>query len=219
MKNLDKTPFQILGLALLLASLAFFVSTEASAKAAKNVYKKAPAPLTEIILEDELRIADAQIVPDSEMGELRAGFMDPSGFLLKFAVDVKSQIDGALTFVRSLVLQHDHNGHLQASTSTELLSQNLPEGTTANVIDNGKGIVISNGSGQTTILNQTSSGALTNMIVNTANNVDVSQTMNIDLVLQNVSSIVGQLSALKNINAPAGIMNQASQMHRIGFGF
>jgi hypothetical protein len=170
------------------------------------------------IMQDEIVVADARPVPDSEMGELRAGFWDVSGFLMKFAVDVEAQIDGALMFVRSLVVQPTVNGAMEASSTAKLLAENLPAGTTATVLEDGAGVVLSDQAGkQTALLNQSSVGALTNVIMNTADNVNVSQTMNVDLVLQNVDNLVSQVTAMKAMSAPAGLF-QTARMHTIGFG-
>jgi hypothetical protein len=167
---------------------------------------------------DEILVAEADVVSNGEMAEMRAGFIDPSGLLFRFAVDVKSQIDGALMFVRSLVLETTSPGHYTASANNQVINENLPVGTTAAVIDNGAGVVVSSEKGTTTLMNQPSSSSFASVVVNQASDVVVSQTMNIDLVIQNVQASMRQLTDLKSFNAPAGL-NQSAHMHTIGFGF
>lgn len=175
------------------------------------------AAQTKFMPKDEVVLAEAQILPDKEMAELRAGFIDPTGFIYKFAVDVQSHVNGALMFVRSLVLQPGLNGHFEATKNTQLLAENLPDNTKADVLDQGAGVVLTSEEGKTTLLNQTSNHSFTNVILNTANNRIVSQTMNIDLVLQNMKIIMAHVSSIKNINAPTGL-HQLSRMHTVGFG-
>lgn len=171
--------------------------------------------------DDEVSFDQAQLVPASEMAEMRGGFIDPSGLIFRFAVDVKSQIDGVLTFVRSLVLQaNEITGQMHAESKAELVTEpSLPSGTTAHIVNDGAGVVVKHEQGQqTTVINQAASGAITNVVMNTADNVQVAQTINIDLVLQNVGDLVGQVSAARGMVSAAGL-HHAGHMHRIGFGF
>ena len=190
---------------------------QAVAKTSKNKTAQQPEVAYSLPLYDEIQIADAQPISNDEMGELRAGFIDPTGLLFRFAVDVKSQIDGALMFVRSLVLETGARGHYTATASSQVMPENLPAGTTASVIDKGAGVVVSSDQGKTTLLNQPSSTSFASVIVNQADNRVVSQTVNIDLVLQNVQASMAQMSAIKNYHAPAGLF-QSARMHTIGFG-
>lgn len=169
--------------------------------------------------EDTIILAEAKVVRDRDLGEMRGGFVDPTGLIFKFAVDVQSQVNGALAYVRSLVLQADGAGQMQASSSSNVMQQNLPSGTTASVVNNGAGIVISSQEGQqTTMINQAANGAITNVVLNTANDMNISQVVNIDLVLKSIDPLMGQFSNLKNMNAPGGL-NQIARTHSVGFGF
>jgi hypothetical protein len=169
--------------------------------------------------EDVLVMADAQPLATEDMAEMRAGFIDPSGLIFSFGVNVQTQIDGALMYVRSLVLQADPAGQLTATANTQLLSQNLPAGVTANIINNGGGVQVTDKNGNTTIVNQTANGALANIIMNTANNRNVTQTMNIDLVLQHVQSIMGNVSGAGQTALLSGLARQSAHMHSVGLGF
>lgn len=163
-------------------------------------------------------VAEAEQLPDAVMNEMRAGFIDPSGMIYRFAVDVRTEMDGALAFVRSIVLQADPQGQLQATNTMQLLSQNLPAGAVANVLNNGGGLAITDKNGNTTLLNQTPTGALANVIINTADNRNITQTMNIDIVLNHVQTIAGAANAGHIPPALAGLA-QGAHMHKLGFGF
>ncbi len=168
---------------------------------------------------NKIQLAGAERVAKKELAEMRAGFINPAGFIFKFAVDIKSQIDGTLAFVRSLVVQADLiNGGFQTTDTTHVVEQaTLPTGTTVKVLDGGVGVVVSDGQGeQTTIINQ-AADSFTSIILNTIDNQTISQTVNIDLVLQNLAPIMDQLSNLKSSLAPAGL-GQSAHMHSIGFG-
>jgi hypothetical protein len=165
---------------------------------------------------DALDMAGAKPLSDREMSNARGGFIDPTGMILRFAVDVKTQIDGAMTFVRSIVMAPDASGHLAASSTSQMQAQNLPAGTTASIIDNGRGVTVTDSKGNTTALNQTASGVLASIITNTADFRQVTQTMNIDLVLQNVHSITSQING-----GGAGAINSlglGARLHNVGIG-
>lgn len=202
-------------------SLTLFMPQEAAAKASKHkIMQPVEQALFEVVdPEDHLSFAEAELVSAQDMGEMRAGFIDPTGLIFKFAVDVKSHIDGALMFVRSLVLEPMKGSHeMQIVTNnSQAMPENLPQGTAVDVIKSGAGVVVSNENGKTTIINQPSSGIFSNVILNSANNRDISQTMNIDLVLQNVKTNMGQFSGLRGMNSPAHLF-QSSRMHAVGFG-
>ena len=166
---------------------------------------------------NKIHLAGAERVAKKDLAEMRAGFINPAGFIFKFAVDIKSQIDGTLAFVRSLVVQADVNGSFQTTDTTHIVEQPLPTGTTATVLEGGTGVVVSNGEGQqTTIINQAADN-FTSVILNTIDNQNISQTVNIDIVLQNLAPIMNQLTNLKNALAPAGL-GQSAHMHAIGMG-
>ncbi|MDX9690330.1 MAG: hypothetical protein RBT70_07715 [Alphaproteobacteria bacterium] len=201
------------------------------------VHSENAAKVAAILLEpSELDLAGAIEVADADMGDVRGGFIDPTGMIFRFAVDIKSQIDGALMFVRSLVLQHTDSIHdsvqqavneslpksqgnsgFVASSSSEVIQENIPHGTEVKVMENGSGLVISNSQGQTTFINQTSAGAFSNVIMNTADNRIITQTMNIDLVLQNMTNVINNVADIRSRLAPAGL-GQIAHMHTIGFG-
>ena len=210
---------RLLGLVILF-TVVVALPEDAFAKSTRRIENRdLSASVTEVVdPDDQLIMADAGIVSAQDMGEMRGGFIDASGFIYKFAVDVKSHIDGALMFVRSLVLETGHNGHgFQVASTSQVMTENLPQGATADVLKNGAGVVVSSDEGKTTMINQPSSGIFSSVILNAADNRNISQTVNIDLVLQNVNNSLGQLSALRTMNAPASLF-QSARMHSVGFG-
>lgn len=226
-----------------LLTLMLVLAATSPSEAAKRhtslpaVHSDNAAKVSAILMEpSELDLAGAIEVADADMGDVRGGFIDPTGMIFRFAVDIKSQIDGALMFVRSLVLQHTDTIHeavqqsvhaslpksegssgLVASSSSEVIQENIPQGTDVKVMENGSGLVISNSQGQTTLINQTEAGAFSNVIMNTADNRIITQTMNIDLVLQNMTNVINSVADIRSRMAPAGL-GQIAHMHTIGFG-
>lgn len=167
-------------------------------------------------MDDNVLLTGAKRISDKDMDNMRAGFIDPSGMIYRFAVDVKTQIDGAITFVRSIVMMPDINGHLSATSNTQFGNSNMQNGVVANVINNGRGVSVSDSKGKTTVLNQTDSGALASIVLNSADNRLITQSMDINIVLQGVQTamIHANGGALSSIN---GLM-QGARMHNLGFG-
>lgn len=206
-------------LAVLFAGI-FLMSPDVMAKSSKKkVGPIAPQQVVETVVdpEDHIIMAEASVVSSQDMGEMRAGFMDASGLMFKFAVDIKAQVDGALMFVRSLVLETVKSGGFHVASSSQVMPENLPTGTSVDVVNNGAGVVVSGDEGKTTMLNQPSNGVFSNVILNAANNRDIAQTMNIDLIVQDVKNNFGQFSALKNMNLPSSLF-QSSNLRSIGLG-
>lgn len=161
---------------------------------------------------DNLQIAEAEL-SDETMDEARAGFTDASGMIYRFAVDVRTQIDGAVTFTRQITLDHDASGQLQAAQIVGVDTTGLPTGATATLINNGQGIRVTSTTGATTVLNQTASGALASIIMNTANDQQITQTMNINLVLQNMPAV-----NMTGLNNTVTGLAQIGNLRQIGLG-
>jgi len=169
----------------------------------------------EISFEDEIVIADAEVMRPSDMEEARAGFIDPTGLIYRFAVDVRTRVDGIVSYSRSLVVEPGTGGHLQASSTAQIQeAPNLPAGTIAAIIENGKGIVVDDENGKTTIMNQTKTGAIASIIMNAADNRVVSQTVDVNVMLRNITSMVAHNMASSAMSALA----QSINARRMGFG-
>jgi hypothetical protein len=166
--------------------------------------------------DNEIVLAEADVLPASEMEETRGGFRDPSGFIYRFAVDVRTHVNGAVSYARSLVLEPGANGQLHATSTAQIQeAPNLPVGTIAKIIENGKGIEVNDSSGKTTVLNQTQSGSIASVITNTANNRVISQTMDINIILKNIPNLIANGRNLGNVSAFAqGIRGRAMGIGR-----
>lgn len=159
----------------------------------------------------------SETIPAEEMAGLSGGFIDASGFIIRFAVDVRAQIDGALLFMRSFVLDQV-NGKLQATEdSFKLLSENLPNGSQAAVVNDGGGVVITNSQGeQTVVLNENAKGLPSSIVNNTANGLNLSQTVGLDLTLS--AALIDQIN-LAQQNIAIGNIADSVQVQGIGSGF
>ncbi len=161
---------------------------------------------------DNLQMAEAEL-SDETMDEARAGFTDASGMIYRFAVDVRTEVDGAVTFTRQITLAPNAAGQLQATSHVGMDASGLSQGTTATLINNGQGLQVTSPSGTTTVLNQTASGALASVILNTANDQQITQTLNINLVLQNMPAI-----NMRGLTNQVTGLAQAGNMRQIGLG-
>ncbi len=159
----------------------------------------------------------SETIPAEEMAGLSGGFIDASGFIIRFAVDVRAQIDGALLFLRSFVLDQV-NGKLQATDdSFKLLSENLPNGSQAAVVNDGGGVIITNAQGdQTVVLNENAKGLPSSIVNNTANGLNLSQTVALDLTLS--AALIDQIN-LAQQNITIGNIANSVQAQGIGSGF
>ena len=102
------------------------------------------ATLGDELAMEKFVVADAPALSTHEMGELRGGFMDPTGLLYNFTVNVQTALNGAQIFTRSIVVAPDLNGQLQATATANLIAQNIPSNLLVNLIGNGQGVNITN---------------------------------------------------------------------------
>ena len=161
---------------------------------------------------DAVMLTDAAIIPDSEMAEMRGGFFDIGGIIYRFAVDIRTQVDGALDFVRKIEVVNNGKG-FDSNTMTALVDG----GKGAQVTGNGTALIVPGQNGSTVIMNQNGNGTPSSIIINTADNADITQTVNIDLTLQSSASV---LSALSGAAADLTLaMQQLNALQSIGFGF
>jgi hypothetical protein len=170
----------------LMALCAF--STASSGKPAKSTGLASSALDAERVV-----FSDATPLSDKEMQNLRGGFIDPTGMIVSFAVDIRAALDGAEIFTRSFNVSRPdhHSAELQMTTQSAVLTQNVPSNVNVSMIGEGKGIRVTDASGnRTTILNQTSAGAPSSIIFNTSDNTNITQTVNMSLTLNNMSSIM-----------------------------
>lgn len=138
--------------------------------------------------EDIITLADADPLTDEEMQDLRGGFVDPTGLIYRFAVNVETALNGSPVFTRSLTVSPSgKSGALQASSSANLLPQNIPPNLAVAMIGNGEGIQVSDENGTTTIMNQNAAGVPSSIILNPSSNRAISQTVGMALTLRNTN--------------------------------
>lgn len=166
---------------------------------------------------DSISLAGATHISDQEMSTMRAGFFDPTGLIFSFAVDVQTQIDGALKFIRSIVMKTNPTGQMTASSTASIQTNTLPTASVATVVDNGRGVTVSDSKGTTTVLNQTDTGTLASVVVNTADNRQISQQIDINLVLKG-AEVSRYLSHGSRYRHSINGINQMSRMRGLGFG-
>jgi len=165
---------------------------------------------------EQVVLRGAQPLSEEEMQTLRGGFIDPTGLIYRFAVNVRTALNGSEIFTRSLVLASTGTrGNLQASSSANVETQNIPSSATVTMVNNsGGGVVITDSNGnKATVLNQTSNGTPSSIILNTTSGANISQTVNMTLTLKNLSSSV---SALAHTIAQTPSL-QVNHRHSLGF--
>lgn len=159
--------------------------------------------------DDRIVLAEAAL-PEDTMDETRGGFIDSSGMIYSFAVDVRTQIDGAITLTRQITLTAGQGGQLAAASNVDLTNNS---GALATLIGNGQGLSVTSNSGVTTVLNQTASGTLASIVMNTANNRQIVQTIDLNLVLKNVPSL-----AMANLGNTISGLAQGAHLQSVGLG-
>jgi hypothetical protein len=184
-----------------LSDYADEIDIPAAATSAKSEYVSSPSPLpvaeaaaAPVVFPhntERVVLAEADPLSTGEMGALRGGFIDPTGLILNFAVNVQTDINGAQIFTRSFTVSPlSSTGALQAVANANLLPKNLPANLSLGLIGNGQGVAITNPNGQTTtVLNQTATGAPASIVLNTSNNTTIAQSVAVTLALKNLSSI------------------------------
>jgi hypothetical protein len=174
----------------------------------------APEAVTAPITGNFLILADAAPLSLDDMDGLRGGFSDPSGMIFNFAVDVQTALNGTQVFSRSLVVSPGAGGQLQATNTGGLLPSNLPTNITFTALSNGTGVTATDANGTTTtILNQTAAGAPASIIMNTASNRTVTQSVTVSLTLQNL----GPLMNFLHTASPGAALAQSAGGRALGF--
>jgi hypothetical protein len=168
----------------------------------------------DIVPNDELMVADAAPLSADQMDQARGGFADPSGLIYRFSVDVQTALNGSEVFTRSLTVMPGINGQFQATTSANVIGANIPAGLNVAMIGNGSGVRVTDAAGNvTTVFNQTAAGVPSSIILNNANNRTISQTVNLNLVLPNLSTIMNFVHA----SLPSAAMAQQNAVRGLGF--
>lgn len=160
------------------------------------------------LFEDRIVLAEALPLRESEMKNIRGGFMDPTGLIYNFAVNVRTALEGVEVFTRSLMLSPSGaNGHLQAVGHSSVFPTGIPEGLNLRLMGGGAGLSVTDASGKhTTVLNQTAAGVPTSIVLNTRNDVNLAQSVDMTLTLSSLHGLASRINA----SVRAGLFQRTS---------
>lgn len=164
---------------------------------------------------DEQSWGDVEVMADTEMEDLRGGFVI-GGIEIGFGVVVTTILNGQPVLTTQLTITDA--GRIVEQTMANVgqsLTDMTPEARDAlglGGLDDANGIVIEDESGVTALVHNITEGALQNIIVNTATGRDISQDIDVTLTLPNFEFIQGEI-ALELFG-----MRLLDDMSGIGFG-
>ncbi len=166
-----------------------------------------PKPCADCIV-----ISEAKQLALEEMQEVRGGFIDQTGLIYNFAVNVRTALNGAEVFTRTLTVSPALDKHLQATTATSLLTENIPKDLSVNIVGEGKGLSVANAEGgHALILNQTPKGLPISAVLNTLSNSDINQTISLTLKLNQIPPLINILSS-----SLGTALEQNTALHTLG---
>jgi len=143
---------------------------------------------------DCIVISENKRLAPEEMREVRGGFIDPTGLVYNFAVNVRTALNGAEVFTRTITVSPAVDRHLQATVATALLTEKIPKDLSVKIVGEGKGLFVSNADGgHSLILNQTPQGIPISAVLNTLSNSDINQTVSMTLKLNQVTPMLNAL--------------------------
>ena len=137
-----------------------------------------------------------EVMNDADLAEHRGGFM-VAGIDINFAAVVTTSINGVPALTTQLtwtdagaIIQETIGGGVGISSSLtpdQLLALGLSP--------NAAGVVVQDSSGATQIIHNVTEGALQNILINTASDQDISQTIDVRLELPNFELLQGNFIA------------------------
>lgn len=159
---------------------------------------------------NSITIADATELTPGEMQRLRGGFIDPTGLIYSFAVNVQTALNGTEVFTRQVVVSPGTGGEFQGSVNNNLLARNV-DGMRVSIIKNGAGVTAVDRNGlTTTLLNETETGIPSSIVINNGNDRNIAQSVEMTLKLNSIASTFAQTRAAANVARRA-------TMHDLGF--
>jgi hypothetical protein len=187
----------------LIALLTCYAFSSSESKEEPRVFKEEPMVLVE-----------AKQLTTDEMQNIRGGFIDPTGMIFNFAVNVRTALNGMEIFTRSLTISPSGpHGHFEATNNTALVQPNIPSNLSANVIGSGTGVTITDTSGNTTtVLNESAGGVPSSIVFNTSSDRDIAQSVAMTLTLKNVPAF-----AAFSHTAAQSALAQSASMRSLGF--
>ena len=141
---------------------------------------------------------DVHVMQDDEMGNLRGGFA-VDGVNIDFGAIVTTYIDGTpvlttnLTWTDAGAVVDQTIGQIGQNISD--LSEAQRQALGIDGLDGANGVVISDASGVTALVQNVTNGALQNIVINTATGREISQSTDITLTLPGFEVIQDALDA------------------------
>jgi len=146
---------------------------------------------------DDQAWGDVEIMADTDMEDLRGGFI-VGGIDIGFGAVVTTILNGQPVLTTQLTITDA--GRIVDQTMANVgqnLSDMTPEARDAlglGGLDDASGIVIEDESGVTALVHNVTESALQNIIVNTATGRDISQDIDVKLTLPNFEFIQGEIA-------------------------
>ena len=131
---------------------------------------------------------------DEELAGERGGIQLPTGMEVGFGASVRTFVDGALVLETKLVWTDQ--GALQSEAAPALAAQGQNgQITLSDGAAQLPGVALNGDGGSTVVLHELSAARIANVVVNTANNRDIRQEVQIDLAIPELSQF--QQSAIQ----------------------
>jgi len=129
----------------------------------------------------------AEVVTEEAMGEMRGGFIAIGGLQIGFGATVRTYADGALALVTQLtwtpngVIAHTTTGELSARIDAAVAAQLAGLGVSG--LAGADGVAVFGPTGATAVIHRVTDGNLQNFVINTQDNVNFRQEVEVELVL------------------------------------
>jgi hypothetical protein len=146
--------------------------------------------------------AEAQILPDqllqeSELADLRGGYLSAGGIVFDFGAVVRTYVDGRmalesrLTWTEAGALTSHAAGLDEAGARYQLADGASLGDLNLSGLNGAQGLLLTGSDGATALFHNIESGGLQNLIVNSADGRDFRQEIEIDLALPQLDAIQG----------------------------
>lgn len=137
-----------------------------------------------------------RMMTDADMAEARGGFMTVAGFTFGFGVVVRSYVNDQLALQTQLTwtptgaiteqVQHNVPG---VSDLAGAMASLMAGGVDLRGLNNAGGVAVIDGNGATAVLHNITTSQLQNLIINNADNRNIRQDMELNLVLPDLGMI------------------------------
>lgn len=151
---------------------------------------------------------------DEELAVERGGIQLPTGMEVGFGASVRTFVDGALVLESKLVWTDQ--GAMQSEAAPSLASQRQTgQITLSDGAAQLPGVAVSGDGGSTVVLHELSAARIANVVVNTANNRDIRQEVQIDLAIPELSqfqqSAIQERASMRMMEAVGAALGDAAR--------